>query len=366
MKSNLKFGSTIDFVDVIRADGSCERVCGKVQNFVSNGWCLSPFRLHPSVATWNISTFSTRASQAPAGNFSQAGTTITRDSGSFDLTTVPIGASIEFADGTKAYATGVGTASSKPVSRSQSASSQAITVYNTHTAGNDGTNREQNSSWGVAGTPSYLNGVLTYTRPSFSFTPAVAGYTLRRIHVYEQNAGAGFIYDLPVDVVVNIGDAVVVGSFTYTATWDDHEPRVFAVSPMAGYVGTGITQRILRAHGSTGRYENSNNPNRIWLIDDGSEYAISDMPVADVAPGALTVLETITATGSNTAPTINNNFTASNSCFGSVVTGGATIKQIAWGDTSNVFGIIEFDTPVNIPAAKVITIGASLQTDVQF
>ncbi len=354
-------GSTIGFVDVIRANGTRERVCGKIRNIVSNSIALNPSKTRTGTGTISLSTYTTRIRSQLDGTFSQSGPTITRESGSG---TFSPGSNfiLQFASGEWAYHTS-GSGFSCTVSRSRTVSAQALFRIDSNLDANYLVDRQQNQSFGSNCVNAYSDGVFSATSVNvMAMTPAVTPYTMRRISVGgvlrtgSSEDTYGCMFDLPSDVSVGAGDSVVVGDFEYLCEYDEYEPRSLAECPLTNLTTSCRVQRMIPA-ATTGIDSRENQtPNRIWLIDDGDEYPLPDMPTSAVNPNVLTVLETIVATGSNTAPSVNNDMTESNSCYGQVVTGGATIKQIAWGTTSMIFEIIEFDTPQNIPAGKTLTL----------
>lgn len=358
----LKLGSTVEFVDVLRADGRRERICGKLHNIVSNG-ILTDTRMLEfyASATRTLRTHSTRIRRTLDGTFSQSGTTVTRVTGTEGSTNNQI---LVWENGDWAYTTSTGT-STRTVSRAFEKSTQALQVITS--ALSNGTDAVQSKS--VTASGSYSAGTILTTIPETAFDPASSPYTCRRISFDSPFTVTSSVYalcfDLPVDIELDTGDAILVGGIEFRREWDTIAVRELAVCPLAGLTTSCRAARMKPAHGSFAT-DGHSPPTRIWLIDDGDEYALpSTMPVADVNPSVLTVLETITASGSNTGATASNHMTSSNSCFGTVATGGSTIKQIAWGTTGVIHGILEFDTPQNIAAGKIITIGGRLQFEIE-
>lgn len=354
MKKRGGVGSTIGKISVIRSDGSTEVVAENIHNIIGNYFASSSRRTDYSTGDYGVYLYDSRIRRQSTSTWSQSGYTLTRESGSDTLTANRI---VQFPDGDWSYINS-NISSSGPVSNSME--KPASVVYEIDSAISYGTNWFRQQSFSVKST-SYSNGVITSASTgSMVFNPASSQETIRRIAITRAittEFSEACFFDLPNDVVLDIGDSLVIDNFELNITFDEYEPRELEDSPISGLTTSCRAQRLLPIR-TTSSQENQS-PNRIWLIEDGNEYVLPNLQTSTTNPNVLTPVETIVATGSVSSPSASNNMTSSNSCYGLVEVGSSQVKQIAWGTTSIIFGILEFDTPQNIPQGKVITIGGN-------
>jgi hypothetical protein len=360
MKKHARIGCIAD-ISILRATGEALHL-GRIHNVIGNNLALKDARTEMASPTENVTLFTmtTVVKTALTGTWSQAGTTVSRASGS-DTLPATQNILLVFGTGEQSYKT-AGSGTSCTSSRSATIAATTLAYYNTAAETSSGAPQTKSTFTGM--TRSYSAGELKWALPSsFSFDPASSGYTLARVGAFWNLSGAVYVhFDLPAPVVILTGDQVIVNSLELIYTYDDHEPRAFAVSPISGLTGTGTFQR-LRTVATRENFA----PTRIFLISDANKITIPNMlapGAAVINPASITLLETVTATGSKTDAAVANTMTQANSCFGTIVTGG-TVKQIAWGTTTELFGIVEYDTPVAIAAGKVLTIGGSLQLEIE-
>lgn len=355
MKRRQGVGSTIGKISVIRRDGSTEVVAENIHNIIANSLASASGRTNYGGSSYLVYLYGSRIRRQSTSTWSQSGYTLTRESGS---DTLIYGRIVQFPDGDWSYISNSNISSSGLVSNSMEKSESVVYEINSETS--YGTDSIRSKSFNVKST-SYSNGVITSASTgSMVFDPVSSQETIRRIAICSavSSAFADVCYfDLPNDVVLEIGDSLVIDNFELNITFDEYEPRELEDSPISGVATSCRAQRLLPTRGT--QSEESQIPNRIWLIEDGNEYALPDLRESTLNPNVLTPVETIVATGSWSSSTPSNNMTRSNSCYGLVSVGSSQVKQIAWGTTSYIFGILEFDTPQNIPQGKVITIGGN-------
>jgi hypothetical protein len=359
MKTTARMGGIIS-LQIIRANGTIEDL-GKIHNIIGNAAAINNQRNEYGTSQGiSFLSVATPVRVNLTGTWSQAGTNVTRVSGT-DVT----GSNsdlYEFGTGEQFYKTG-GTTTAPTASRSQTVAATSLHYYLTGPAD---TPTSVQSATGATLTRAYSNGVLTWTLPSATtFATASSNYTLARITANLALGGGNFFhFDLPSPISLLIGDQIVISSFVLTFTYTPYQPTAFAVSPITGLTGTGFTQRL-----RTVVTRENTTTTRIFLITDANKITpLPDMlaPGATVLnPSSYTILETITVSnGVGFAAAITNNMTQQSVATGTVVTGG-TIKQIAWGTTTELFGIVEYDTPVAIAAGKVLTLTGNLQLEAE-
>lgn len=360
----MKDGFVIN-LQVKRANGTVDDY-GEFHNvMLPDGFNFLPLLTNSGGGTLNcfVTTNTTRIKNAASGTFSQAGTTITRQSGTFDLNTLFNGAGMRFGTGEFSYKTANINSSSCTVSKSQIVATTTLDYYAWTNANN---NIGQAGAGFFPHTRTYSNGVITWTAGSSYSLPVNPGaaYSMTRItYRWPQPSGSltdGSAFDLPIAITVNTGDQVVITSSIVRATWDAYAPRVFAASPIVGYTGSGKTQRLLRAT------DNDSVTNaRIYLVSDANKLIpLPNMPgPADpyVTVASLTKIETITpSVASLVGPGYGNNYFGGMDIVGTVVTGG-TVKQIFYGDTTNMWGVVEYDTPIVVAPGEIITLNPRIE-----
>lgn len=354
MKRRQGVGSTIGKISVIRSDGTTEVVAENLHNIIANSLASASGRTNYGGSSYLVYLYGSRIRRQSTSTWSQSGYTLTRESGSDTLSD---GRIVQFPDGDWSYING-NISSSGQVSNSMEKSESVVYEINSFTS--YGTGSIRSKSFSVKST-SYSNGVITSASTgSMVFDPASSQETIRRIAICSAVSSTFTdvcYFDLPNDVVLEIGDSLVIDNFELKITFDEYEPRELEDSPISGLTASCRAQRLIPIQGSSS-HENQS-PNRIWLIEDVNEYMLPDLQTSTLNPNVLTPVETIVASGSPSSPTPSNNMTSSNSCYGLVEVGSSQVKQIAWGTTSAIFGILEFDTPQNIPQGKIITIGGN-------
>src|SRR5690606_20367372 len=102
---------------------------------------------------------------------------------------------------------------------------------------------------------------------------------------------------------------------------------------------------------------------RVWIIQDGNEWPIPNLSNNDINPNVLNPSETITSTRVSTNPTAANDMTHSQVLTCTIPNNISNVKQIAFGASNMVCGIIEYDTPVSLEAGKTLQIGMSIHLD---
>jgi hypothetical protein len=245
-------------------------------------------------------------------------------------------------------------------------------------AGTTSTDRASNAS-ATARSASYSNGVITSVNTQPQVVTLSANRTIRSLRFANGTAAAQTsafnIFDLPTPLNLLAGETVSVlpNDFVTTFTFDDYRPRVFTAPncPIAGISASGRYQRLLPAFGTslaaTKAYENAiaGSDLRIWLISDANKMTIPNFTGNILADETYIVapIETITPIYLSTPASTSNDFTDTLEILGSVQTGGL-VKQIIAGRTATnepLGWVIEFDTPQEIPAGKVLYFKTQLQ-----
>lgn len=217
-------------------------------------------------------------------------------------------------------------------------------------------------------TVSYSAGVLRSVNNQVASVTATASNTIYSIGFTSPIESIGHIFDLETPIVLGIGDVLSVGieDFEVLITYDSYQPKTFTAGncPISGFpTATGRYQRMFPISSNTSppTTESSGSGAVIYLVPNGSHITIPDLQYPSTVPttsAAFATKETITCVTEVQTYTQTNNLEEFRKWFGQVVTGGANIKQIAWGTTSfdRILGILEFDTPQNIPAGKILSI----------
>lgn len=359
MKKTGGVGSIIKKVSVIRADGTNETVAENIHNIINNSAAFNIDRTETAGSWIYVYLTNTRIRELKDGEWSQTGDEITRVSGSL---TFALGDIIQWPDGDWSYVHTQLSTNPYRYRVSNEKEQSAVVPYHIRSSKSQAEDSFRDQSFSGFRNSTYSDGVVTTINNNpMILSPASSTETLSRINitgVLHSSWQYGCYLDLPSDVTLNIGDSLVIEGFELKITFDEYEPRVLAECPLDGITTSCRAQRLIPI--TSGLTNENRTPNRIWLIEDGDEYILPNLQTSgNTNPNVLDVTETIVAIGSSDSPGSINNATASNSCYGLVATGSASVKQIAWGDTSYVFGILEFDTPQNIPAGKIITIGGN-------
>jgi hypothetical protein len=217
-------------------------------------------------------------------------------------------------------------------------------------------------------TVTYSAGVLRSVNNQIATLTSTTNNTIYSIGFTSATESVGHIFDLETPVVLGIGDVLSVGveDFEVLITYDSYQPKTFTAGncPIAGFpTATGRYQRMFPVISNTSppTIESGGSGAVIYLVPNGSHIAIPDLQYPSSTPttsAAFATKETITCVTEVQGNTQTNNIEEFRKWFGQVVTGGANIKQIAWGTTTfdRILGILEFDTPQNIPAGKILSI----------
>jgi hypothetical protein len=379
-----RVGGILKKFSVIRKDGSVDTFNKSLHNVLNQSLLNSASLWGRSVTGFASYTFYSPYSlqchnntrpptvQKLNGVYSQTGTTISRVSGD-DL---PAGV---FGGGSYVYywknesvwanASAQGNASSAPVSKSfEIADNGELYVINLPPGNTTGVINSLNHSLTSANNRSYSyhEGVITVVN-DLTFTSQIDTVT-REIHYFGffgANSSNGSWFEPASPITLNPGDMIMIapGDFVVTYTFDEYQPREFTDCPITGITATGRTQRLLSFDSSEG---NENWPtNRIWFLTDANKITIpTDLTFTQANirnPNTLTPLQTLSATSVVINPSNANNHLMSGQATANVTTTANDVKQILWGSTSRVAGVLEFDTPQTIPSGKTLMIGSRIQ-----
>lgn len=333
---------------------------GEYTNYPNALWLVTAAG-RGSTTTFNFVATDTSFIKPLAGTWSQSGFTISRVTG-VDVLNTQSGYYI-FADGTHAGWKDVDAGgSSGTVSKSETVAAQKLYEYNINNVAIDADRRITS----VGGQQNYTNGVTTLSTVSaINFPAALSAYDLRIIYQclsIGTASGVKLVIDPPINV--GIGDVVTINKYQYTFSYPTYQKVPFTTSPITGLVGTGFMQRLKKVN----VIDNQSSPTRIYLASDANKITIPDMlgPSSTVLnPASYTFDETIVGSGTRTGAAMANDMTECHNATGLTVTGG-TIKQILWGNAAELFGVVEYDTPVTIAAGKTISIGLSTQYNPSF
>jgi hypothetical protein len=349
-----KFGTTLD-ISIHRANGEEENFI--VQNVITNNWMQNVNRTAFSSGTVTFNICPTVLLSAIAGTFSQSGVTVTRQTGTGSLLNLGANDMFVFGSGQFGHKSSTGTSATFDAYTTQTVATTTLSACLIQSRSSPPATIQSSGSLQTSG--SYLSGVVRLVLDTpYTFNPTVSTYTFNSLYMaYGNVGGASAAFHMP-GTVLSAGDALAINSMEVRAIYDAFQPRAFAVSPLSGLTGTGRIQR-LRAPDS----QENTATTRIWLTVDASKYIIPDMiamgatvPVASITPDQTLVATSIT----NSTGIVSNQFTQSTLAFGTLSATKA-YKQILWGNTTAVHGVIEFDTPFVLSATQIITVGASLQ-----
>jgi hypothetical protein len=359
MKNKAKIGAVLT-IEVRDKNGKIKHT-EEIHNILGNGMLnewnqISTAGLFYLQTTAIKTTFSSSTWSATAG-------ALTRTTGSDSLPSV-INELLSFGSGERSYGLS-GSGTSATLVSPLTLGPTTLTIYHTSTRDNI-SNVASGYTWVTANptfTQAYSNGVYTHTMNNgpFSTNPATGSFSLARITLrYTTNAGNIRFshFDLAAPISIVAGDVVTISSVVLTYTFSNYQPIAFAVSPITGLTGSGHFQYLRRILG-----EVATAPSRIYLISDANKIT----PIPDllsytggsvINPASITAIETLSATGSFINAAASNDGLKSHSITGVTAVGG-TVKQIAWGIPTELYGIIQYDTPVSIATAKALTVGMS-------
>jgi hypothetical protein len=216
----------------------------------------------------------------------------------------------------------------------------------------------------------YSNGVFSSRNSSTLRSPSslVNGLSISGVNLAGANQTCCHIFEFPTPITLNMDEFIVIGvnDFVTTWTWDAYAPRVLASCPLTGISTSCKTQRlspVLVPAVSSLLCAEAKPATRIYLVSDSNKITLPadfGLITASVPPSSLTPMETIASAGTTITPTMANEHMHGNQGVGTVAVGGL-VKQIIWGDLTQLFGVIEFDTPQTINPGQVITIGSRFQ-----
>lgn len=363
-----RIGSTIKKFTIHRANGSVDVWEGPFHNAISGQLAQTNVLFHTSTdggafrTNHRMTVLTSPIRTLLDGTFSQSELTITRETGTGSLL-INNGSILQFANGVTTYKKSGSSESTCVVMNPNTVTTQQLYALIFPDIGAVG---PLSSTVEATTSVSYDSGIVTIVNETDFNNVITTGGTIKAFGIKAgvNTINAGYYYDLPQDLIVEVDDIVSIapGDFVVTFTQDNHEPRVLPVCPLSGLTTSCRAQRLLPIWGINS-YETADSPSRIYLIADGNEITLPNMAQTTItAPGVLTISETIIASNTSTTRSYDNQFTEISSVIGTVVTGLVNCKQIAWGSTSIVHGILEFDTPQNIEAGKVLTISTSRKT----
>lgn len=211
---------------------------------------------------------------------------------------------------------------------------------------------------------SYSAGVntlsLNNTAPKFAFT-ATAPVTIARLGAAPTtpNEFTGSTFELDTPIVMDVGDALFVTTWDFDIVFPDYLPTVFSAgeSPLKGYRGSGTVQRLTPYNGVE---QTATNPRLYFLSDANRINPIPAYQTTTIAGSSLTALATITPTARVAAGGTSNMMWNLCEFIGSTVGAVANVRQIAWGTTTQLYGVIEFDTLVSFAVNARISLMAGL------
>lgn len=353
-----KFGSVAEIEILRRKKGGRNKIdkIGRFHNFPRNS-LITQLEYISGISSSNIYFSLKRLTEIyeMEGTWQQSGDIVSRVTGSQDFW--GFSDFYFFEDGTKAGYRLNG-ASSGQFSRSNSVSPQKLFRIRSV----QGTGDQTIYSFSSAGiSRTYDNGVVSMklNSPKLS-TPMTSDDIVRGLasSVVGSSNGRGTHTPLP-DTPIYTGDIVVIADYEYKFDYGFYEPIEFLTSPISGLNGSGRFQYLL----AMSRYITSFDFLRVWLIQDGNEWPIPNLSNNDINPNVLNPAETIISTRVSTNPSEANDMTHSQVLTCTIPNNISNVKQIAFGATNRVCGIIEYDTPVSLEAGKTLQIGMSIHLD---
>jgi hypothetical protein len=356
-------GATVD-ISIRRSSGIIEDY-GKIHNRLGVQFLESSYRYIPT-NNYNYINFYT---QSASGRYSLSGDWIvtngkvTRNSGSTVITSgYPVnGNLIVFGNGEQAYKlTNTPTVSSFDISKPLNISTPtSITVYKTNESG-FGTS----PATGSMQTKSMANLTTTYDH----ITPG----TLRALVpspiifpdstiTHEVNCVCGqFAYgpvtffELSSPLTLNVGDSLILNNYELLLYRDNVTPKTFSSGKLSGAATSGSYQFM------SSIAQTNLTINRAYLVSDANKITLSSFrlnALPQLTNSNFTYFETLVSTGTAgyQNPSYANNMKDANGSTFTVVTGGLT-KQILYGYSNYISGVIEFDTPQSIAPGKILKI----------
>jgi hypothetical protein len=209
----------------------------------------------------------------------------------------------------------------------------------------------------------YTDGVRTATASTRTVIHICrAASTITRIGACpgSPNQFLGSTFELETPIVMAEGDVLYFVSYELSLLYPDFAPRSFAAGecPLKGYRGSGKIQRLVPYTA----YENTVTNGRIYFLSDANK--ITPLPnygTSVIAGTSLTALATVTPsyTRVGTGDYLDSlwNYTT---MVGAPVAEVANVRQIAWGTTTQLYGVIEFDDLVTFQANAMVAVSAGL------
>lgn len=353
-----KFGSVAEIEILRRKKGGRNKIdkIGRFHNFPRNS-LITQREYISGISSSSIYFTLKRLTEIyeMEGTWQQSGDTVSRVTGSQDFPNFTD--FYFFEDGTKAGYRLNG-ASSGQFSRSNNVSPQKLFRIRS----DQGTVNETIYDFSSAGiSRTYDNGVVSMKldNPKLS-APMTSDDIVRGLasSVVGSDNGRATHTPLP-DTPIYTGDIVVISDYEYRFDYGFYEPIEFLTSPISGLNGSGRFQYLVAMR----NYITSFDFLRVWIIQDGNEWTIPNLSNNDINPNVLNPTETITSTRVSTNPTASNDMTHSQVLTCTIPNNISNVKQIAFGASNMVCGIIEYDVPVSLEAGKTLQIGMSIHLD---
>jgi hypothetical protein len=387
----VKVGGVLKGIDIYRKDGKIERYNKIIHNMICINTLVSAssnnlFNSHVSGTTYtwmtpySMRTFSNNVKILLSGSYSQSGTVITCHSGqNFNIPYLLNSNATLYWEATGDWAWSINVVSgnnSINVSKSLSIAQDSSNLYYFENQYPTGTQPTGMTNPGVGvyrsgnnanRSISYSNGVFTVVNNGTILSNSSIGEsTIRTIAFDGPNSVHGHLFQLPSPIVLANGEfiGIRVNDFVVTWTFANYQAVALPTCPISGITSACTIQRLIAINLQNGVTTDAQSPNRIWLIANGNQIAIPNdiTQGAVITPAAMpNILQTLTATGSNIAAAVANNAESSNQAVATIASTASNVKQIVWGTTAMLFGIIEFDTPQTLNAGQVLTIGSRLK-----
>lgn len=380
--NDAKLGAVID-ISVIKNDGSLvnygkyHNVLGQLAN--KGGTWRRLYMIDPrTFSTYDNTDGVGYGSSTLSGTYYVTGKTL-YGINPVSLLTIPNGSLFEFPSGFKCYkTTGTSTFSSCSIGVTGSEPSSIVRLHKTESVGY-GISMTSNplvkqTKLGVISTSPYYTSLSTSgiysANVSAQFAPTFSPYDIYRITYHDTDFHGGYI-DIDPPISLDVGDSLTIRDFKYSITFDVDAPRVFAVSPITGLVGSGKMQRTIPYNrdeysGNTGH---TGVNSRIYLLTDANKVPFLSAMRSTTYTPSVNAKYTIITSPRNKLADIDYNATSLLSAFGAFTSDATPIKQILVGDPSVppvISCIIEYDTPIAIAAgSRNLTIYSTLKLDVE-
>lgn len=370
-----KVGSIIN-VSIWRADGTVDNL-GDIHN-VLGVTIFSSSRQAPTGTTKFYAISGVKGKTTATGTWMQSAFRIQRVTGTMPTSALTPGNAVMasgdmvvFGSGERSFVSNIINVSAFNATVSKIIPETTLQYYGVGQTGwgrvpTSNVNQAQQTATTYSTFTNYSSGVITCsaTTTPIVFPTAAVPYTLESI-VSDSPVGSYLgaspanFFDVP-STPVGFGDAIVINSYKYVVTFDDFRPRAVTGSALSGTPFDYVYQRLKRVS-----LNESTPVTRIYLIDNATPFALPDMlaPAASqITPSNLTIKETVVAfVDSNDTPSASTETQDTSTGYGILTSGQANVKQIAWGDTGVIFGIISFNSAMNLSAGRVIAVGQYLK-----